>query len=191
MNDEIKQQKKVLRKNLTIKRKALSKDYRKNASEKILHHMVKSREYLLAGTIFIYVGQDDEVDTLLMIEDALAKGKRVAVPKIIGPGLMEACELEATEDLFPNSYGILEPKQCLYRVNPDDIDVAYIPCVAFTKEGHRLGHGGGFYDRYLRGTHFHRSLVAFSEMEEQMLPMDSHDEEVHEIITEKGIQKIY
>lgn len=190
MNEEIKQQKKILRQSLIAKRKHLTKAYREEASEKILAHVVKSREYLLAGTIFIYVGQEDEVNTLLIIEDALAKGKRVAVPKIIGNGLMEAYELEATEDLVPNRFGILEPKECLYRVEPNDIDVTYVPCVAFTKEGDRLGHGGGYYDRFLLRGKFNRTLVAFGKMEEETLPNEEFDEKVHQIITENGIERI-
>lgn len=191
MSEDINQHKKSLRQQLRRKRKALSKEYRELASAKILEHLVKSREYLLASTIFIYVGQEDEVNTSLIIKDALAKGKRVAVPVIISPGLMEACELEAFEDLEPNRFGILEPKQCLYRVDPKSIDVAYIPCLAFTQDGHRLGHGGGYYDRYLTQGHFNRTLIAFSQMEVEIVPLDSHDQQVQEIVTENGIRKIF
>ncbi len=190
MNAEIKEQKKILRQGLMAHRKSLTKNYREEASEQMLSHIVKSREYLLAGTIFIYVGQEDEVNTLLIIEDALAKGKRVAVPKIIGPGLMEACELEATEDLYPNRFGILEPKECLYRVDPMSIDVAYIPCLAYTKDGHRLGHGGGYYDRFLPRGKFNRTLLAFSEMEVETLPLEDFDEKVQMILTEHGLERV-
>ncbi len=191
MNEEIKEQKAILRRELIHQRRKISMRDRDVASENILNHVVKSRDYLLAGTIFIYVGQEDEVDTSLIIRDALAKGKRVVVPKIIGPGLMEACELEVMEDLYPNRFGILEPKDCLYRVDPENIDVAYIPCVAFTGDGHRLGHGGGYYDRYLGRGHFGRTLIAFQEMEVEALPVEPFDEQVHQIITEKGLRKIF
>lgn len=190
MNEEIKEEKKILRKKLMAYRKSLSKDYRDEASRQILSHIIKSREYLLAGTIFIYVGQEDEVNTLLIIEDALAKGKRVAVPKIIAPGLMEACELESTEDLYPNRFGILEPKECLFRVEPASIDVAYIPCVAYTKNGHRLGHGGGYYDRFLPRGQFNRTLLAFSKMEVETLPVEDSDEKVQMILTEHGLERV-
>ncbi len=190
MNEEIKEQKKNLRKKLMAYRKSLTSNYLEEASRQILSHIVKSREYLLAGTIFIYVGQEDEVNTLLIIEDALAKGKRVAVPKIIGPGLMEACELEAIEDLYPHQFGILEPKECLYWVDPTTIDVAYIPCVAYTKDGHRLGHGGGYYDRFLPRGQFNRTLLAFSVMEVETLPMEDFDERVHMILTEHGLERV-
>ncbi len=190
MNEDIKIEKGLLRKKHIQRREEISKAYRDEASGKILAHVAKSRDYLLAGTIFIYVGREDEVDTSLIIRDALAKGKRVAVPKIIGPGLMEAYEVEVMEDLFPNRFGILEPKESMYRVDPENIDVAYIPCVAFTKDGVRLGHGGGYYDRYLTRGHFNRTLIAFNEMEVDALPIELYDEQVHQIITEKGLRKI-
>ncbi len=190
MNEVAKDQKAVLRKELMKKRRNISMQERREASKCILNHVIKSRDYLLAGTIFIYVGQDDEVDTSLIIKDALAKGKRVAVPKILGPGVMEAWEIEVMEDLYPNRFGILEPKEFIFRVEKESIDVAFIPCLAYTSEGDRLGHGGGYYDRYLEGTHFSRTLVAFSEMEVESLPLEDFDERIHQIITEKGLIRI-
>jgi len=161
-DNNIKLEKKEIRKELITKLKGLDRKYRKEASEAILKEVVKQKDYLLAGTIFIYVGTENEVDTTLIIKDALAKGKKVVVPKTIELGLMEACEIDSMEDLQPGRHDILEPMNTMYKLDPEKIDVAYIPCVAYTREGYRLGYGGGFYDRFLVRGKFKRVLLAFS-----------------------------
>lgn len=186
----IKSEKKEIRKKLIEKLKSLDPKYRKESSESIFKEIVKQKDYLLAGTIFIYVGTDNEVDTSLIIKDALAKGKKVVVPKTIELGLMEACEIDSMEDLQPGRHDILEPMDATYRLDPDKIDVAYIPCVAYTSGGYRIGFGGGFYDRFLLRGKFKRVLVAFSEMEVKSLPVDYFDEKVHAILNEKGYSEI-
>lgn len=188
--DRISIEKKELRKKLLTKQKALSKAYCEEASRSIYEAIKKHKDYLLAGTIFIYVGQEKEVHTSLIINDALAKGKKVVVPKTVSLGHMEACEIDSMEDLFPGTHGILEPKDLAYRVEPSTIDVAFVPCVAFTKEGFRLGYGGGFYDRFLPRGDFKRILVAYEVMEEAQVPVDIFDEKVHGIITEKGYREV-
>ena len=186
----IKLEKKGIRKELITKLKSLDQKYRKEASEAILREIVKQKDYLLAGTIFIYVGTENEVDTTLIIKDALAKGKKVVVPKTIELGLMEACEIDSMEDLQPGRHDILEPMNATYKLDPEKIDVAYIPCVAYTRVGYRLGYGGGFYDRFLLRGKFKRVLLAFSEMEVERLPVDFFDEKVHAILNEKGYTEI-
>lgn len=192
MNEDqsIKQEKKKLREKSVNRMSGLSKKYRKDASEKILGELVRHKDYLLAGTIFVYVGTENEVNTSLIIKDALAKGKKVVVPKTLSLGHMEACEIDTMKDLSPGRHGILEPRDTTYVISPDAIDVAFIPCVAYTREGFRLGYGGGFYDRYLPRGSFKRILVSFSEMEVDSLPKDTFDEKVHGILTEKGYMEV-
>ena len=190
VNEEVKLQKKELRRKLMDKQHNLDPMYKESASKEILEVLKKQKDYLLAGTIFIYVGQETEVNTTLIIQDALAKGKRVLVPKTVSLGHMEACEIDSMEDLSPGLHGILEPKDLAYQMDPGKIDIAFVPCVAFTKEGYRLGYGGGFYDRFLPRGRFKRILVAFSEMEEDALPRDVFDEKVHGILTEEGYSNL-
>lgn len=190
MNEEIKHLKKELRRQLIVKQQKLDQNYREEASRRILELLKKQKDYLLAGSIFIYVGKGTEVDTTLIIKDALAKGKRVLVPKTVYLGHMEACEIDSMEDLIPGTHGILEPKDLTYRMEPEKIDVAFVPCVAFTKDGYRLGYGGGFYDRFLPRGRFKRILVAYSKMEENTLPHDVYDEKVHGILTEEGYSEL-
>ncbi len=189
-DQNIKQEKKEIRQKLIEKLRGLDAKYRKEASEVMMRKVITSKDYLLAGTIFIYVGTESEVDTSLIIRDALAKGKKVVVPKTLDLGNMEACEIDSMEDLELGRHGILEPTSFNYRLDPEKIDVAYIPCVAFTKEGYRLGFGGGFYDRFLVRGKFKRVLLAFSKVEVEKLPVDYFDEKVEGIFTEKGYAEV-
>ncbi len=65
---------------------------------------------------------------------------------------MNVYEIHSLQELYPGAYGILEPKEDPERlIQPEAIDFAFIPCIAMKQK--RLGHGGGYYDRYLEKTH--------------------------------------
>ena len=90
--------------------------------------------------------------------------------------------------LFVNEFGILEPAQTLAKVP----DVMLVPMLAFDKRKYRLGHGKGFYDRYLNKylKKFKNILtvgVAFSFQKHHKLPINQNDVKLDFIITEKGI----
>ena len=91
------------------------------------------------------------MDTRIILETALQMGKRVCVPRCI-PGkehLMEAVEIHSMEELIPQTYGILEPRKELPSSTDRCFDLSLIPCVMADQRGGRLGHGAGYYDRFL------------------------------------------
>ena len=114
-----------------------------------------------------YLSRDDEVDTRLMIKEALDMGKCVVVPvtnfkegTIIPPrfvflrkqgGIIPSqVSLNYKEELEPGPFGILQPKaECFRPVNYEDLDLIIVPGVAFDQKGNRLGRGKGCYDRFL------------------------------------------
>ena len=53
--------------------------------------------------------------------------------------------------------------------------MAVIPCVGADKEGHRLGHGAGFYDRFLRGTRFPKIMICYRKLLLDKVPIEEHD----------------
>lgn len=94
--------------------------------------------------------------------------------------------VEQKEDLQPGAYGILEPTG-EYKADGYD-GLLIMPGVAFDEECHRIGYGGGFYDKYLK-THpdLHTIAVAFELQMYRELPFEEHDIKPEKVITEKHI----
>ncbi len=98
--------------------------------------------------LFLSIPQRKEVDTSFLLTLLQGKDKDIAVPKVAGKGeLVHYLLTDAT--VFRNSqWGIPEPVSGL-QVTPKQIDVVFLPLLAFDLKGYRVGYGGGFYDRFL------------------------------------------
>ena len=145
-------------------------------------------EFKKAKVVMFYVSLKDEVDTFIMIDEALKEGKRIAVPVI----LKEEKRLIAgeihnrLEDLESQHFGIYQPRQDRVREVPlDDIDLVVVPGVAFDRKNIRLGRGHGYYDRFLSGLPKRTKTIglAFDFQVLEYLPQDPHDVPVSKIIT--------
>lgn len=148
-------------------------------------------EYQAAKTVFCFVGAGAEFDTTLILEDALAAGKTLAVPLCVGRSLMEARRITGLNQLISqSSWGIREPAGLAPLVHPEEIDFAVVPCLACDKRGFRLGHGGGFYDRYLENTHFSSVLLCRADRVLDRLPADSWDVSIRLVATENGLVRL-
>lgn len=171
-------------------RRTLRATHRPSAEESAAAaaNLIACPEYQSAKTIFCFVGAHAEFDTTAIINDALLAGKVVCVPLCMGRGLMEARRINALSDLVSTgSFGILEPSGRAPLMRPEEIDFAVIPCLACDKRGFRLGHGGGYYDRYLENVKFAQALLCHSEQIVDRLPADAWDVSIRLIVTEKGI----
>lgn len=164
----------------------MGEEYIEGASKNIRRKILKSNEYKEAGLIFIFVGTSKEVDTIPLIEKALEEGKRVAVPKCIREGEMITKEIKSVNDLVIGKYDILEPNDSCLVVNKKEIDLGIIPCLAADISGNRLGHGGGYYDRYLEDADFECLLVCFDKTILEKIPVGTHDIRFKKIITDKN-----
>ena len=103
-----------------------------------------------ADGLFLFYGVGKEPDTLPVITELLRRGKRVALPRCLPGGEMEARFIGSTEDLTGESYGIPEPGIHCPLAKKESLSVALIPHLCCDRAGYRLGHGGGYYDRWLR-----------------------------------------
>ena len=98
-----------------------------------------------------YLAFRNEVDLKPIFEFCKEKGIKIALPRITGNGIMEAAEYTESSILQKNKYGIYEPSDTCV-IEKENIDVIIVPAVSFDEEGHRLGYGGGYYDRFLENS---------------------------------------
>lgn len=143
-------------------------------------------EYQKAACVYAYIDYKHEVMTDAIIERAWKAGKRVAVPKVVGKDLIWYY-IEKFEDVESGYMGIREPRTDLPEAN--EFDAFFImPGVAFDKDHHRVGYGGGFYDRYLEkpNTHY-KTALAFEFQIFDAVPFEAHDILPNAIVSEKAI----
>lgn len=105
-----------------------------------------------------------------------------------GKRIMDAYVPENPDAIEQGPFGIWSPiVSRSEKVNPEEIDLIILPCVGFDADGGRLGHGAGYYDRYLKRTpQADTVLVAFEAQRLPQCPMDAHDMPVAQVITEAG-----
>lgn len=163
-------------------RRNISDQDRQVFSDAISKSIIDSDWYKNAKTVFLYLPTKYEVDLEKVLLDAIDSGKKVCVPMCIGDGEMIAVTPRSFDDLNENSLGIREPKQDgNHEVCEYDMDIIFVPGVAFDAQGNRVGQGGGYYDRYLEkcskdilkvGVCFESQIKSKIEADEWDLPMD-------------------
>ena len=114
----------------------------------IIERLKQHPKWSCAHTILLYSALPDEVQTQSLINELVLQGKTVLLPKVIDGSTMEVRRYTGTKDLAPGVYGIMEPIGERFT-DYASIDLAVIPGMAFDQEGHRLGRGKGYYDRFL------------------------------------------
>lgn len=158
--------KSALRKMIREKKRAMTEQQIVDASNRLAEKFFASRQYQDAKTIYGYLPYNQEVRTVPMLERALRDGKRVAVPKVYGDEMkfIYMTDLSAVSGGYA---GIPEPLAD-EPVADDPTALVLMPGLAFDPQGHRIGYGGGFYDRFLAAEPTHPTLALCYDF--QMLP---------------------
>ncbi len=179
--------KEEIRAEVAAKVKNLSPTYCREADAAICRWVVQSAPCQEARTVLCYVGAEREIDTTALLHALLREGKRVAVPLCTEKGVMEARLIEGMGDLVSGKYGILAPKLSCPKVEPEELDLAVVPCCTGNEKGRRLGYGGGYYDRYLPQTRCPAMLLCRRHLLREDIPVESHDVKMDYLVTEKGV----
>lgn len=143
---------------------AMEQSYVARASEEIASRVLASEEYRTAQTVFCYLHFGKEPATDAIIAQALADGKRVCVPLCTGPHDMEAKRYREGDLLQPGAFGIPEPSAEAETIPREAIELAIVPCLACDRDGKRIGHGAGYYDRYLADTTCVKMALCFEKL---------------------------
>lgn len=152
------------------------------ASDSIVDAVSSLDIFKSAKKVFVYLGTDTEPNTHEIVGLALAMEKVVAVPRVRGDE-MDAISITPYTDFKVNKWGILEPVKG-HRL--DEIDLAIIPLVAF--DGlKRVGHGKGYYDKFLSSHPCKKLGLAYECQSVEGLECDSFDVPLDMLVTEKRV----
>ena len=187
--------KKLQRKLALERRRALTQEEREEksrASCDLLIKLIKDLRYSKVRTIFSYRGTWDEVNVDAFNNWAERQGYRVAYPISLPDGIMKAAVPAERDAWHCAAYGILEPVMEKSKIlEPGDIDLVIVPCVAFDEYGNRCGHGAGYYDRFMTSMAPESLImVAFEAQRLEKLVIEETDIPIRMIVTEAGIARI-
>ena len=149
--------KKALRKQIRDLKREMSLEQITAKSAALMEKFCATRQYREAKTLYGYLPYNQEVRTVPILEKALADGKRVAVPKVYGD-VMRFIYLDDLTAVEKSDMGIPEPVAD-GPVAEDPTALVLMPGVVFDPAGHRIGYGGGFYDKFLSGEPNHPTVA--------------------------------
>lgn len=152
-------------------------------SSAFINRLKDNSHFLHAHTLLLYSALPDEVPTQTLIDELVAQGKTVLLPRVVSDTDMELRRYSGPADLQQGAFGIMEPTGELFT-DYAAIDVAIIPGMAFDDEGHRLGRGKGYYDRFLAklSPTTYKIGLCFSWQRVNHVPTDDHDIPMDEVI---------
>ena len=163
-----------LRRQIRAQKRAMTEEQIVSASEKLSQLFCACDAYKEAKTIYGYLPYNQEVRTVPMLEQAIADGKKVAVPKCYGDQ-MRFIYMDDLSKVEKGYAGIPEPVADA-PVADDPTALVLMPGLAFTEKGDRMGYGGGFYDKFLAAEPDHPTVAlcySFQMVEE--LPTEEYD----------------
>ena len=186
---EIREAKRNLRREGLAARRGLTMDQRAEYSQRIMDTLLEQPEYLAAKCVFAYSAMEEEVHTEELLTMMMSMGKKVCLPFVVGVHHMDPVWLRSIADLEVGEYDIMTVKESAREIVPaEEIDCVIVPGVAFSRDGARLGIGGGYYDAFLARTgKASRLALAYGCQIVDQVPQQEWDMKVDTIITEDEV----
>ncbi len=175
-------------------RAALSPETRAEKSKAIERRLFQWEPFMMAENVSVFMSFRDEVETPHLIDLMRVMGKRVYVPIVD----KETNELllslfHSYDELEKSALGVLEPRINPSRIKePEVLDFVLVPGLLFSKDGYRVGYGGGYYDRYLArlSPEVPRVGICFEEQVVDTVPRGAYDEILDAVVTDQNIYVI-
>jgi len=145
-------------------------------SSAICSCILSSKEYRKASVIGGYVPLPWEADVMPVLLDALASGKKLALPLCGKAPEMSLRLVSSLEALVPGAYGIPAPAENTEIVDTETVDLLLVPLEGIDSEGFRLGKGGGYYDHLLAQSRVFTVGCAFSWQWVEGVPREPWDQ---------------
>ena len=184
MDVSLQEEKRRVRHELKETAVLFSERYVAEASRAVCEKVLQSDEFRESAVIFGYLSFRYEISVDAVLEEALRLGKTVAVPWIVSQHEMQPVQLETLQNLPLDRFGIRTVPKPVRIVSPESIDLILVPGAGFSKEGHRMGRGAGFYDRFLVHTGGFRLGITCEGLLREKIPVDEYDQRVEALVTE-------
>lgn len=154
--------------------------------ERTAHLVARLRAFpplIEARSLAAFFPTRKEPDLTPFYQEWLNSGKILLFPRLAGEGL-EFCPIRSLADLkVKNAFGIAEPPADFSFMDSQEIDAVLVPGLAFDSEGHRIGYGRGYYDRFLKTTAARKIAVAFDFQIQTSIPQEEHDVKMDALVT--------
>lgn len=176
--------KKHLRQEVLQTLNTIPKEQHERKSMQLTHLLINCDEWKQSMNIAVTISNFPEVNTSYLINQAKQENKRFFVPKC-NPKTKEMSFYEWNEHTeFERVYGnLLEPIiQTTSKIDKNKLDLIIVPGVVYSKDGYRIGFGGGYYDRYLVGFKGKTISLLFKEQLKDTIPVEIYDCPVQKMI---------
>ncbi len=185
--------KEVIRKRMLSLRESIPREQRDKANARLKELLLESQEFSEAQQLLLYISVGSEADTRQLLAACKESKKDVFCPRILAKGKMEFFRIIGIEDLKVTQFHLLEPigGEPYSEAAVPERTLMVMPGVAFDRNKNRLGYGGGYYDRYLGGMPWLKTIMlAYEEqLYDGIIPADSTDISPDKILTPIGIYR--
>ena len=184
MYNGAKAEKQRIRQEIRMISKGLSPEYRQEASREITLKVLKLPSWKKAKTVMAFRSMPEEPDTQALLETALREGKTLLLPRCLDGQRMAALPVKDLAELRPGRMGIQEPPVPEEGTELPEPDLVLVPCMAAAPNGIRLGHGAGYYDRFLEKHPVQTVCLCFRVLLRSDLPAEETDVPVDFVISD-------
>lgn len=157
------------------------------ADEAICRRILALPEFQAARSVLAFYPMAAEPDIRPVLEAALAAGKQLSLPRCLPDHSFIPTVVMDLGRLVPGVWGIPAPPED--GAAAEEIDLALVPGVAFDAKGGRLGHGAGYYDRFLQTFPGVTVGICFAQCVVERVPAEAHDRPVELVLTEAGLMR--
>lgn len=179
-------EKRILREEMLAERRALLPAARAEMTRALTEAVLSFPPYQKARKILAYLSLPGEADLDDVIRAALTEGKEIYIPVCLPGFRMEAGRLTDMTHFAKGPYGLRDLPKGFETISPEDLDLVLVPAVAVDGDGHRLGHGAGYYDRFLTSVSEKKRIAVVWDFQfRDSVPADRFDLPMGGIITEK------
>lgn len=176
--------KKEIRTKMIQRLKTYPKKSKQSEENKVIDRLLKMEIWKKAETVAIVKSQPFEFSTEQIIEEGWKQGKMILLPRTLPGYVLEFVPYYDGMVLEKSSFGILEPSSYLHAKKKQDIDLILVPGLAFSKDGYRIGFGGGYYDRYLQNYTGTTAALVLNQQLIDLPELNSFDIPIDYVITE-------